>query len=109
MQDLSTEVQKQRRDVAVATNAIFAHAGFEHRSAKAALRCRSRHQGDTCACRIRAPKCKRSVETPQSPSRRHLRRQDLSTEVQKQRRDAAVAVKAIPADAGFEHRSAKAA
>jgi len=35
--------------------------------------------------------------------------QDLGTEVQKQRKDAAVAIKATPAHAGFEHRSAKAA
>jgi hypothetical protein len=35
--------------------------------------------------------------------------QELSTEVQKQRKDAAVAVKATPAHAGFGHRSAKAA
>jgi hypothetical protein len=35
--------------------------------------------------------------------------QDLSTEVQKQRRDAAVAIKATPADAGFALRNAEAA
>jgi hypothetical protein len=33
----------------------------------------------------------------------------VSTEVQKQRRDAAVAIKTTPAHAGIEHRSAKAA
>jgi hypothetical protein len=35
--------------------------------------------------------------------------QELGTEVQKQRKDAAAAIKTTPAHAGFEHRSAKAA
>jgi hypothetical protein len=34
---------------------------------------------------------------------------EVRTEVQKQRKDAAVAIKATPAHAGSEHRSAKAA